>query len=445
MVSKTTVSYSEIFKLSLPIIAGSVIENISTLINTAFLGRVGAVSLGAAAVGGIFYLALVMIAFGFGIGTQIIVARRYGEKNLSEIGKTLHHASAFLFPLAICIFLLFEFKGDAFFKHFMKSDEVYAGVHGFMSYRIWGIFFAYANILFKAFYIGILRTWIIGVSSLIIAVVNIFFDYALIFGHFGFPEMGISGAGLASVIAEITGTVFFIVYTFSKKDISEFNITRLSKFSFELLRNIFKIASPVMAQFALSFGGWFVFFLLVEQMGEIPLAVSNLIRTVYMIVLLPLWGYASATSTLVSYKIGSGLTHEIGPMVRKIIILSFISVTSLVLIVDIFSHSYFRVFTNDTELIKNSFPVLYVVNLSSVLVSIGVILYNVVAGAGKTMITLITEFVVMSIYVAWAYFLVEYGKGSVAMVWTSEVWYGIAMGLMSGLYLKYGNWRKAKV
>ena len=442
---RTTVTYKEILSLSLPIIAGSAIENITTLTNTIFLGRVGPIALGAAAIGGIFYLALVMVGFGFGIGTQIVVARRFGEKNLKEIGNTLHHAAVFMIPVALFFFVIVFFFGDKFFHSFLKSESIYSGVVQYMQFRIWGIFVAFINILFRAFYIGILKTRVIGMASLIIALTNVIFDFSLIFGNLGLPKMGIAGAGLASVIAECAGTMFFIIYTSSRKDISHFNITRFSKIKFGVLTRIFKVASPVMFQFSISFGGWFVFFMLVERMGEVPLAVSNIIRTVYMIVLLPLWGFASATNTLVSYKLGSSQIKEIVPLVKKIILLTIICTGSLVLIVNLFSKSFFYLYTNDELLVTACYPVLIVVSFSSVLVSLAVILFNTVSGAGKTMVTLLTEFVVITIYVSWTYFLVHSGTGSIAWVWTAEVFYGLAMGSLSALYLKFGKWQIAKV
>ena len=445
MISYSKVSYKEILKLSLPIIAGSAIENISTITNTIFLGRVSAVALGAAALGGIFYLALIMIAFGFGIGAQILVARRYGERNLSEIGNILHHAALFLLPLAVLITSVFFFQGNIFFKHFLKSEDVYTSVSAFMKYRIWGLTFAYINILFKAFYIGIMRTRIIGMSSFIIAVVNIVFDYTLIFGHFGVPQMGIAGAGLASVLAEIAGTAFFIIYTSSRKNIHQFRLTQFAGFNLSKLGNMFKVASPVMVQFSLSFGGWFVFFLLVEKMGEIPLAASNLVRTVYMIVLLPLWGLASATNTLVSYKFGSNQINEIGAIVKKILLLAIVITGVLICIVNFFSESYFSIYTNNAELIRACKPILIVVSFSSILVSISVILYNIISGSGKTHITLIIEFVVMLFYVTWTYFIVNSERGTVTIVWMAEIWYGLIMGIMSIIYLRSGKWKKSKI
>lgn len=442
---KTSITYKEIILLSLPIIAGSAIDNFIVLMNTAFLGHVSQVSLGAVAIGGIYYLALVMVGQGFGIGAQIIIARRYGEKQLNDIGSTLHHAIAFLVPVAIGFSILTLLFGSIFFQHSIQSKAVYLSVLNYMHFRIWGLFFAYINILFRSFYIGILHTKVIGVSSAIIAAFNVFFDFSLIFGHFGFPVMGISGAGLASVIAEISGCVFFITFTFLHKGIDEFNITNFARLKFKILWNILKVASPVMVQFAVSYGGWFAFFLMVERMGETPLAISNIIRTVYMIVLLPLWGYSSATSTLTSYKIGCGKINEVGPLIKKIIKLSFITVFSFVLIINLFSHSWFKLFTADPALINGSMPVLWVVSISSIIISFAFILYNGVAGTGNTKISLAIEIFIISIYVLWAYYTRHIWHSSIAIVWIAEIIYALSLAILSGLYLKFGNWQKAAI
>jgi putative MATE family efflux protein len=442
---KKAITYKDILRLSLPIIAGSAIENLTFLFNTLFLGRVGAVALGAIALGGLFYLAFIMLGFGFGIGAQIIMARRYGEKNLSEIGRTLFHAAIFLLIIGCLFIVTYQLFGKQIFRHIVTSKAVCESVIGFLSYRIWGLLFAYINILFRSFYTGIMRTKVIGVYSGIVTITNIFFDYSLIFGNFGFPKMGIEGAGLASVIAEIAATLFFIIFTISRKNIGEFHITKYFKFDFNLLGRILKTASPVMLQFSLSFGTWFLFFLMVEKMGEIPLAVSHLLRTFYLVTMLPIWGFASATNTLVSFKIGSGQTHEIGSIVKKVLSLALITVSILVLMLDIFSKHYFGIFTNNQVLIDACIPVLKVVSTSSILVTLGVILYNVVSGSGRTIVTLTIETIVITFYMLWTYCVVYIFHGSIAMVWIAEVLYGLIIAILASIYLKYGNWRNAKV
>jgi putative MATE family efflux protein len=442
---KTIVKYSEIWKLSLPIIAGSAIENIINIIDTAFLGRVNEIALGAVAIGGIFYLAFIMIAWGFGIGAQIIISRRFGEGNHQQIGKTFQHAAYFLLPVGM-IFLVGILLGEKyFFKTFLKSESINLAVNQFLSIRIWGILFSYCNILLRSFFIGTLRTRIIGYGSALVAVVTISLDYILIFGHFGFKPLGIAGAAWASIMAELVATIFFFIYFIKTVNFSTFGLVKIHKFDASHLKQVLHTAAPVMFQFFISFTGWFLFFLLIEHIGEVPLAVSNIVRSLYMIILLPLWGYSSACSTLVSYKIGRQETSDVVPLIFRITSLSLLSVFAMVLICNLFSGVILHFYTNDPILIENSKPVLNVASISALLLAIAFILLNGVSGAGKTRVTLLFESIVMSAYITWIVVLVETGVKNVALVWCAEILYGVLMGIMSGLYIKFGKWKRTKV
>jgi putative MATE family efflux protein len=442
---ESKITFKDILKISLPIIAGSAVENITAIINTVFLGHVGVVQLGAVALGGIMYLIFVMLGFGLGIGMQIIVARRYGSKQLDKIGEVLHHALIVMLVLGLLFLLTGVLFGSSLLKNIVKSHDVYSNLYAFLSFRMWGIGFAYLNIVFRGFYTGIMRTRVIAIYSIILASVNVFFDYTLIFGHWGFPQMGIAGAGLSSVIAEFAAMSFFVIFTIFHKDIRAFSITRFLGFRKEVLFNLLKVASPVMMQYLISFGGWFFFFTMVENMGEVPLAVSNLLRTFYMIALLPLWGFSSATNTLVSYLIGSGRIGEVKKLVLKILLLSTTSVLMLILIINIFSGSYLAIFTNDVNLIQACFPAFHIVSLSSLMLSLAIVFFNVISGAGKTTVSLFIEFSVIIVYMAWAFWVSHVWHSSVAMIWLAEAFYGLTMGSLALLYLKYGNWKNAKI
>jgi Na+-driven multidrug efflux pump len=111
----TQVKHREIWRIAYPIILGSIVQNVISVTDTAFLGHVGEVELGAAALGGVFYLTLIMLALGFSIGTQIIVARRFGERQWNAIGTTVEHTLGFLLLLAGVVFLLMRLFGAPLF------------------------------------------------------------------------------------------------------------------------------------------------------------------------------------------------------------------------------------------------------------------------------------------------------------------------------------------
>ena len=121
---KTSITYRRIWNVVYPIILGSAAQNLINFTDTAFLGRVGDIALGAGALGGIFYLAVMMLGLGFGTGAQIIIARRYGEDKPEKIGPVIDHSLLFLITLALVTFSLLRFGMEELLQKAVQSKAV---------------------------------------------------------------------------------------------------------------------------------------------------------------------------------------------------------------------------------------------------------------------------------------------------------------------------------
>jgi len=443
--TKTNITYNRIWQVAYPIILGSVAQNLIIFTDTAFLGRVGEIALGASAIGGLYYLAIIMLGYGFGTGAQIIIARRLGEGKLKEIGEVVIHSLIFLSALSVVAFVLIEYGSVALLKHVINSNAIYLGSIDFLQIRAFGIFFAFINITFRSFYVGIAKTKVITYTTIVLAIVNIILDYALIFGNLGLPEMGIRGAALASVIAEVSAMVFFLFYTFSTVDYHKYNLFCFSKFRFSKLQSIFKVSIPMMIQQFVSLSVWFVFFLFVEKIGEMALAVSNIIRSIYVLAMVPIWGFATTTNTLVSNLIGQKRHEEVLSLIMKIALLCFIGVLILVSVGLFFPRLIIEIYTNNAQLIEMGVPALYVVSIGALLLSVGFVLFSGVSGTGKTNISLIIEIAVLSLYVSYTYVVIIVLGYGVTGAWTSEIIYGLFLSLASWAYLKSNRWLKTTI
>ena len=205
-----SVTNKEIWQISYPIIFGNLAQTIMVFVNTVFIGHVGNVELGAVMLGGIYYLVFTALAMGFAIGVQIIIARRLGEQNYRQIGVVFEHGLLFTTILGIMLWLIMHFLSDILLDLIIDSPNVYEAATQFINYRHYGIVIVCINYLFRSLYIGLSNTKIITYTTILMAAVNIFLDYALIFGNLGFPEMGIRGAGLASVCAELSALLLFV-------------------------------------------------------------------------------------------------------------------------------------------------------------------------------------------------------------------------------------------
>jgi len=431
----------KIWRIAYPIILGGVAQNIVLATDTAFLGRLGEVALGAAALGGLFYYIAVFVANGIGVGAQIIMSRRFGERKYSMIGDLMAQTGLIIAVVAGFLFACLFYLSPLFFSLSVESEAVMAATTGFLSYRAFGVFFATFNVLMRAFFISIHQTKVITITTVIMGVVNIILDYGLIFGRLGLAAMGVEGAALASLTAEATASLFFLFYIRIAVPAKRYNLHVSFKPQWERIGRVMKVATPVMLQNFLSMAGWFVFFLFVAHLGEMELAVSNIIRSIYMIILIPVFGFASAAATLVSFLIGEGRQDDVLFLMKRIVMMVIMATVAMIVPVTLFRDYLLHIYTDNTELIRLSYGPIAMVTGSALFLGTGFTLFQGVSGTGNTMISLLIEGFVLLLYIIAVYFFVYVLEWNLTLVWTAEYIYAFLLGLFSLLYLISGKWK----
>jgi len=442
---KTTYTYVQIVKIAYPIFLTILVQNLIQVINTAFLGHVGEVELGASAIGGIYYIAMFTVAFGFSTGAQILIGRRNGEKNYEKIGEIFLSGAVFLWLIALFIFCFTRWSSGSILTKLLHSPHVLAESIEYLDWRIGGLFFACLNVMFRAFFVGIIRTKVLTFNAICMALTNIFFDYSLIFGNLGFPKMGISGAALASVISELVSTGFFIIFFFLSIDLKKYGFRRIVWKNFRVIRNILNISTSLMIQNFLSLSTWFLFFLAIEGMGESSLAISNIIRSFYMIFGIQIFALSSTSSTLVSNTIGAGKSDEVISLIWKIARLTLTISFVVTLVLFLFPEPILRIYTSNSELIKASIPSLHVILAVLLTLSIGNVFFQSVSGTGNTRWALMIECSTLVIYIFWIWLATIHLKAPLAFCWIAEWIYAFLLGLLSFLYFRYAKWQNKKI
>ncbi len=438
-------SYRKIWIISYPIILSLLAQNIIGVVDTAFLGRVGEVELGASAIGGLFYHAIFMLGFGFGTGAQILIARRKGEGHLTQIGKIFDHTMYIFAAFSVVIIVFTLWLSPKFLGYFMSSQAVFHASVRYLDYRIWGILFAFTNVAFRAYYVGITHTGLLGWSAAIMAIVNILLDYALIFGNWGFPEMGIEGAALASVIAEGVSAAFFILLTLTNPKNQKYHIFRLPRFNKEIIRRTWNISVFIMLQNFVSLSAWFMFFMVIEQTGERPLAISNIIRSLYLLLMIHVWSFSASVNSLVSNVIGEGNSNFVFPIIKKVNLMGMSISLGIIAISLLIPETLLKLYTNDQGLIRDALPVLYVVIFALIPLAVSINWFSGVSGTANTKVALLIEVATILIYLAYVFITILVMDASLPVVWISEYVYVSTLGLFSFLYLKFGKWRGRKI
>jgi putative MATE family efflux protein len=438
-------SNKQIWKVSWPIIVGFLAQNIINVTDTAFLGHVGEVELGASAMGGLFYICFLTIFFGFSIGAQIIISRRNGEKNFSAIGPVLIQGTIFLLMIAVTLIVLAYFFSESMLRVIISSDVIREASITYLNWRMFGFIFDSFNVMFRALYVGIVKTKILTANAIIMAVTNVIFDYLLIFGKFGFPEMGIEGAGIASVIAAFAASSFLIIYSFFTIDRKKYGFTRIKSIDFHLLKHVLKISVYTMFQYFISMGTYFLFFVVIERQGQHSLAIANIVRSIYIFMFIPLNALSATSNTLVSNIIGEGRVKDVMPLIYRIARFSISIMLVCVLALCLFSKYVLALYTNDISLINGSVSSVYVIAVALIVSSIASVFFNSVSGTGNTKSALILELGVLTLYVVHIYLTGIYFKFPVHICLTAEIVYFVALLIGSALYLRYANWQKKKI
>jgi len=185
--------------------------------------------------------------------------------------------------------------------------------------------------------------------------------------------------------------------------------------------------------------------MIIEHLGERALAVSNICRSIYMLMMIPLWGLASACNTLVSNLIGEGRIEEVTLLIRKISWLSLIITVVIVLFNLIIPRQVILIYTNDLSIVDDAIKVLYVISVALIFFSVAIILFMGVSGTGNTNITFRFEIITISFYMIIAFVLAIIIKTPVHYVWIVECFYFFVIGLLSYLYLRSGKWKLLKI
>jgi putative MATE family efflux protein len=422
-----------------------VAQNVMLVIDTAFLGRVSEVTLGAAAIGGVFYLCMIMLGTGFALGAQIMIGRRNGQGKYHEIGVLFDNAQYVLVILAALIWLFLKYPAPKLLEYFVSSEAVLKESIRFLEYRKYGLLFGFIVLGFNALYIGNTMTRVLSLSTFVMATVNIILDYVLIFGHYGFPEMGISGAALATNIAEIVTFVFYLLWAIFSGDNIKYDLFRFPRPVRDLQQRLLGISVPVMFQYFFSFSAWFVFFLIIEQIGETALAASNIARSIYMVLMIPVWGLSASINTMVSNIIGQGKTEMVIPLIKKVLFIGLISNVIIVQALIFIPWPLVSFYTENPGLIETTIPLLRVISVALMAFAFGMIFFNGLSGTGKTLLALKIEIISITIYLLSTLFMATILKASVDVVWMVEIIYFSIMGLMAWIVLERGKWKEFKI
>lgn len=432
-----------ILSLSLPIIAAQISQNIVNLIDTAMVGRIGANAL--AAIGICAFVTFVFQGglLGISTGVQAQVARRKGEGKSGQLAVPLNSSFILILVLGIPLSCLIYYLSPFLLGFLVEDEGVRAEGIPYLKMRMIGLVFIGMNFSFRSYWNAIDLSKIYLGNLVLVNITNVFLNYCLIFGHFGFPRLGSEGAGLATSLSYILGTVIYLYLGLTRSRKHGF-LCKMPKL--ERIKTLVRLSIPNSIQQILFSAGFTILFWMIGKIGTNELAASNILINLMLVAILPGLGFGMANTTLVGQALGRGDIQDAykwGWDVTKICLTFVFFITVPFWIIP---SQLMGLFTNDQIIIELGRNPLMLTGIIVCIDSAGLTLMNALLGAGATNLSMRISVICMwIIFLPLAYYLGPVLKLDLIHIWLWFAAYRIIQALVFAFYWEKGSWKSIKV
>lgn len=290
-----------ILVLALPIIGGMVSQNLLNVVDTAMVGFLGNPALAAVGLSSFVVFMCQALVVGISTGVQTLAARKKGEGQIERAAKVLNTALLLVLVVAPLLSLVLVRLAEPLYPFLNKDAAVIEQGVPYLELRLAAIVFVGMNFAFRGYWNALDLSRLYMTTLILMHACNIFLNYVLIFGHFGAPALGVTGAGLASAISVAVGTViyFYLGFSHARKDGFMKGLANRQETG-----SLIRISGPSGLQQLFFSAGFVVTFWIIGKIGTAELAAANVLITVTLFAMLPGLGLGLACTTLVSQALG---------------------------------------------------------------------------------------------------------------------------------------------
>jgi len=432
--------------LSIPMIMEMVMEALFAVVDIYFVSKLDDVD--AVATVGLTESVLMIIesvAIGIAMAATAMVARRIGEKD--EEGASRAAMQSLLLGSVVAILLgLLAFNHADDILRMMGGSEILVEKGTRYTQIILGF-----NIVLMLLFLfnGIFRgagNAAIAMNTLYLANgINIILDPCLIHGYFFFPELGLEGAAIASVIGRGVGVLFQIYILLKGASIIKAKLSYL-KPKFSLLTKLSHVSAGGAGQFLISTASWIFLVKILAEFGSAVLAGYTIGIRVIIFTILPSWGMANATATLVGQNLGAGNADRAETTVWLAGKYNVVFLFMITIICVVFPKPIISFFTQDPETIQHGITCLRFVVLGYIFYAYQMVLGQAFNGAGDTFTPSLMNFFALWLFqIPAAYVLAKtlgFGPQGVYMAINLS---SVVLTLLLYWKFKQGHWKEHKI
>ena len=443
--------YQEVITLTIPLVLSTSAWSVQHFVDRMFLTWYSNEAIAAAMPAGILNFAIMSFFIGTACYVNTFVAQYYGAGRYSRIGPALWQGMYIALLGGLIVLCLIPFARTIFslvgHDTAVQENEVI-----YFQYLCLGGAPVIASLALAGFFSGRGKTWPVMWVNTFATAVNLVLDYILIFGKCGFPEMGIKGAAIATVLS---GFFSFIVYVFlimRPKHNIRYHTLKGWRPEKELFARLLRFGVPSGVQFFLDMVGFTAFVLIMGRLGTVSLAATNIAFNISTIAFMPMIGFGIAISVLVGQYLGKDRPDLAQRSVYSGFTMTFIYMAPVAVLYVITPQLFVAPFaakadpTVFAEINHLTIILLRFVAVYSIFDALNIIFASAIKGAGDTRFVMYAVVVISACVLAvptyTAIMVLDYG---LMAGWTIASAYVSTLGLVFYFRFLGGKWKTMRV
>ncbi len=370
-----------LLQMSLPAVFSMLIQSLYNIVDSIYVAQLGQDALFALGLAFPMQMFSLAIAIGCGVGTNALVARRLGQKRKDHANQTATTGLILAVIHSLIILVIGVFFAKPFLSLFSDSPEIIKMGSDYLQIALAFSLGQQVQLVCERILQSTGNMIIPMFSLLISAVTNIILDPIFIFGYFGVPAMGVSGAAIATVIGQWTGMAFILFIIFNKDhDV----VISLKNFKFEkiVVSKIYKIGIPTMIMNAIGSVTISLMYGILVVFSDVAVNVLNIYFKAQSFIFMPVFGMTQGAMPILSYNYGSQNRPRFDRTIRLMIISSISIMTIGVLIFMIAPELILSMFNPTPELIDVGSIALRILSMCFIFAAINIVAINVLQSIG---------------------------------------------------------------